>query len=96
MRFAFRRNCRPQRWALSARVGEWPRLVGRAKLAEALALDALDRTTEARECNDEAVEIARAAGSPLLRLRSLGLHVRLTGSERSRRNQRELHAALSA
>ena len=82
--------------ALSLRVDKWPRLVGRAKLAEAITLDALERAPEARECSDQAVGASRAEGTPLLQLRSLTLHVKLTGSERSQRSLRDLQTALSS
>jgi hypothetical protein len=74
---------------------DWPRLLGRAKLAEAISLAAVDRPREARQCSDEAVELARWDGSPLANVRALDLNVKLTGSAASRSALRTLRAALS-
>jgi len=81
---------------LSVRVRDWPRLQGRAKLAEAIALSALGREHDARECSDGAVELSRGTGGPLLQLRALELNVRLTGSAPSRAALRDLQTALGA
>ncbi|HKU80994.1 MAG TPA: hypothetical protein VJP76_02405, partial [Candidatus Tumulicola sp.] len=80
--------------AAEARVGAWPRLLGRSKLAEATALCALERSAEARRCSARAVELSHDGG-PLLELRALDLNVRLTGSATSLHALRELQAALS-
>ena len=80
--------------SLNARVRAWPRLQGRAKLAEAAALAALGQDRRARECSDQAVELSRGTGGPLLQLRALDLNVRLTGNARSRVALRDLQAAL--
>jgi hypothetical protein len=76
-------------------VREWPRLLGRAKLAEATALSALAREAEARRCSAQAVELSHGNGGPLLELRALDLNVRLTGSPKSLHALRELQAALN-
>ncbi len=81
--------------AANARVREWPRLLGRAKLAEATALSALAREAEARRCSAQAVELSHGNGGPLLELRALDLNVRLTGSPKSLHALRELQAALN-
>ncbi|HEY1654377.1 MAG TPA: hypothetical protein VGF86_04605 [Candidatus Tumulicola sp.] len=81
--------------AANARVRAWPRLLGRAKLAEATALSALERAPEARRCSAQAIELAHGNGGPLLELRALDLDVRLTGSAKSLHALRELQAALS-
>jgi len=57
---------------------------------------ALERTSEARECSGRALEAAYADGSPLLQVRALELHVKLTGSAGSQRTLRSLQEALSA
>jgi hypothetical protein len=80
--------------AAGARVGDWPRLQARAKLAEAIALSTLASHREARWCSNEAVELSRVAGGPLVELRALDLNVRLTGDAASRRALRDLQAAL--
>jgi hypothetical protein len=82
--------------ALGDRVGEWPRLLGRAKLAEATALSALMREREARACSEEAVAFSRGTAGPLLHLRALDLNVKLTGNAGSKAALRDLQAALSA
>ncbi|MFZ0030726.1 MAG: hypothetical protein WAK84_02510 [Candidatus Cybelea sp.] len=82
--------------ALSDRVGNWPRLLGRAKLAEATALSTLKREREARECSEEAVEFSRGTAGPLLHLRALDLNLKLGGSSASRAALRDLKAALNA
>jgi hypothetical protein len=76
------------------RVRDWPRLLGRAKLAEALALSALERRTEARLCSFQAVELSHGSCGPLLELRALDLNVRLTGDAHSLHALRELQGAL--
>ena len=81
---------------LSDRVGNWPRLLGRAKLAEATALATLKREREARECSEEAVEFSRGTAGPLLHLRALDLNLKLGGGSASRAALRDLKAALSA
>jgi predicted DNA-binding protein (UPF0251 family) len=81
--------------ALSRRVHAWPRLFGRAKLAEAISLAAAARRREARESSDQAVELSRQGGSPLLQLKALELNARLTGSGTSRAALRDLQAALT-
>jgi hypothetical protein len=80
---------------LGIRVGNWPRLLGRAKLAEATALAALNRTSEARVQSMEAVELSRLAGGPLLHLRSLDLYIKLGGDSASRSAFRDLRATLN-
>lgn len=80
--------------SLNARVRAWPRLQGRAKLAEAAALAALGHDRQARECSDAAVELSRGTGGPLLQMRALDLNVKLTGNARSRLALRDLQAAL--
>ncbi len=82
--------------ALNVRVRDWPRLAGRAKLAHAVALSAIGREREARECSQEAVELSRGAGGLHLHLRALDINVKLTGNVRSRRALRDLRAELSA
>jgi hypothetical protein len=82
--------------ALSARMLDWPRLLGRAKLAEAISLAAAGYGGEARSCSDEAVELARRDGSPLAEVRALELNARLTGSRASRVALRDLRLALNA
>jgi hypothetical protein len=81
---------------LGDRVGNWPRLLGRAKLAEATALSTLKREREARECSEAAVEFSRGTAGPLLHLRALDLNVKLCGSSSSRAELRDLKAALNA
>ena len=81
---------------LSDRVANWPRLLGRAKLAEATALSTLKREREARECSEEAVEFSRGTAGPLLHLRALDLNLKLGGSSASRAALRDLKAALNA
>jgi predicted DNA-binding protein (UPF0251 family) len=81
---------------LSDRVGNWPRLLGRAKLAEATALSTLKRDREARECSEAAVAYSRGTAGPLLHLRALNLNLQLGGSPASRTELRELKAALGA
>ena len=81
---------------LSDRVQRWPRLLGRAKLAEATALHALDQRENARACSDEAVELSRGAAGPLLHLRALDLNVKLTGNAASKAALRDLQSALNA
>ena len=81
---------------LSDRVGNWPRLLGRAKLAEATALCTLKRGREARERSEEAVEFSRGTAGPLLHLRALDLNLKLGGSSASRAALRDLKAALNA
>lgn len=78
------------------RVRNWPRLLGRAKLAEATALAALSREREARSYSEEAVELSREAGGPLLHLRALDLCVKLGGNSASRAALRGLQAALTS
>ena|SRR5579862_1647287 len=80
----------------SARVRQLPRLLGRAKLAEATALHSLHRWDEARLSSAEAVELSRGSAGPLLHLRALDLNVRLTGNPRARHALRDLQAALGA
>jgi hypothetical protein len=65
-------------------------------LAEAAALAALGQDRRARECSDQAVELSRGTGGPLLQLRALDLNVKLTGNARSRLALRDLQAALHA
>ncbi len=77
------------------RVRSWPRLLGRAKLAEATALAALNRTSEARAQSKEAVELSRLAGGPLLHLRSLSLYIKLGGDSASRAALQDLRASLN-
>jgi hypothetical protein len=81
--------------SLGVRVRDWPRLLGRAKLAEATALAALNRDREARAFSEEAVELSRGAAGPLLHLRALELCVKLGGNSASRAALRGLQAALS-
>ena len=81
--------------ALSKRMSDWPRLLGRAKLAEAISLAAVDRQREARQCSDEAVELAGRDGSPLANVRALDLNVKLTGSAASRNALQTLRAELT-
>lgn len=80
--------------SLCIRVRDWPRLLGRAKFAEATALAALDRGREARTSSEDAVELSRGAGGPLLHLRALDLYVKLGGNSASRAALRDLQAAL--
>jgi hypothetical protein len=92
-------TAQPERAAVMARsvgnrVRKWPRLLGRAKLAEATALSAMKREREARACSEEAVEFSRGTAGPLLHLRALDLNVKLTGNTGSRAALRELQAAL--
>lgn len=82
--------------SLGVRLRDWPRLLGRAKFAEATALAALNRKREARAFSEEAVELSRGAGGPLLHLRALDLHVRLGGNSASRAALRGLQAALNS
>ncbi|HEX3369614.1 MAG TPA: hypothetical protein VHS56_08570 [Candidatus Cybelea sp.] len=82
--------------SLGDRVGNWPRLLGRAKLAEATALSTLRREREARECSEAAVEFSRGTAGPLLHLRALDLNLKLGGSSASRAELRDLKAALNA
>jgi tetratricopeptide (TPR) repeat protein len=82
--------------ALGAQLRHWPRLLGRAKLAEATALAALNREAEARAYTEEAVELSRGAGGPLLHLRALDLCVKLGGNSTSRAALRGLQAALNS
>jgi len=82
--------------AAGARVRDWPRLHARAKLAEAIALATLASSREAESCSNEAVELSRAAGGPLVELRALDLNVKLTGDAGSRRALRDLRAKLSS
>lgn len=82
--------------AAGERVRAWPRLLGRAKLAEAIALSALERASEARRCSFQAVELSHNNGGPLLELRALDLNVRLTGNAGSLHALTELQAALGA
>jgi predicted DNA-binding protein (UPF0251 family) len=81
--------------SLGVRVRNWPRLLGRAKFAEATALAALNREREARAYSAEAVELSRGAGGPLLHLRALDLHVKLGGNSASRAALHDLQAALN-
>jgi tetratricopeptide (TPR) repeat protein len=81
--------------AAADRVHDWPRLHARAKLAEAIALSTVASSREAMWCSNEAVELARVAGGPLVELRALDLNVKLTGDARSKRALRDLRAALS-
>ena len=80
--------------SLSSRVAKWPRLLGRAKLAEATALSSLRCEPEARARSEEAVEFSRGTAGPLLHMRALDLNVKLTGNAGSRAALRELQAAL--
>ncbi len=80
--------------SLADRVAHWPRLLGRAKLAEATALSSLQREREARACSQQAVEFSRGTAGPLLHLRALDLNVKLTGNAGSRAALNELQAAL--
>jgi hypothetical protein len=80
--------------AVQERSQRWPRVVGRAKVAEAMALSRLERGAEARRCSERAIELSRDAG-PLLELRALDCNVRLTGNPRSLHSLRTLQAALS-
>jgi predicted DNA-binding protein (UPF0251 family) len=82
--------------SLGVRVRDWPRLLGRAKFAEATALVALNRKREARAYSEEAVELSRGAGGPLLHLRALDLNVKLGGNSASRAALRGLQAALNS
>jgi tetratricopeptide (TPR) repeat protein len=82
--------------SLCARVRDWPRLLGRAKYAEATALVALDRRGEARASSEDAVELSRGTGGPLLHLRALDLYVKLGGNSASRAALRDLQAALDS
>jgi hypothetical protein len=82
--------------SVGVRVRNWPRLLGRAKFAEANALAALDRGREARASSEEAVELSRGAGGPLLHLRALDLYVKLGGNSASRTAFHDLQAALSS
>ena len=82
--------------ALSARMDDWPRLLGRAKLAEAISLAAAGSEREARVCSDQAVELSRLDGSPLAQVRALELNARLTGSRASRAALQDLRLALNA
>lgn len=82
--------------AAGARVHDWPRLHARAKLAEAIALSTLASGREAASCSDEAVELSRTAGGPLVQLRALDLKVKLTGDAASRRALRDLRAKLGS
>jgi tetratricopeptide (TPR) repeat protein len=81
--------------AFGVNVHSWPRLLGRAKFAEATALADLNRKREARACSDEAVEISRGAGGPLLHLRALELNVKLNGDSTSRAALLGLRSALN-
>jgi tetratricopeptide (TPR) repeat protein len=76
------------------RVRDWPRLLGRARFAEATALAALNRDREARAYSEEAVELSRGAAGPLLHLRALDLNVKLGGNSAARAALRDLQAAL--
>ncbi|HET9344042.1 MAG TPA: hypothetical protein VFO25_14135 [Candidatus Eremiobacteraceae bacterium] len=92
---------RPGRSAVMAhsagvRVRDWPRLLGRARFAEASALVALRREREARAYSEEAVELSRGAAGPLLHLRALDLCVKLGGNSSSRAALRDLRAALNS
>ncbi|HEY1682663.1 MAG TPA: hypothetical protein VGF98_13545 [Candidatus Tumulicola sp.] len=78
---------------VQARSQRWPRVIGRAKVAEAIALSGLRRGAEARRCSERAIELSRDAG-PLLELHALDLNVRLTGNPRSLHSLRMLQAAL--
>jgi predicted DNA-binding protein (UPF0251 family) len=82
--------------SLGVRVRNWPRLLSRAKFAEATALAALDRGRDARASSEEAVELSREAGGPLLHLRALDLCVKLGGNSASRAALRDLQAALDS
>ncbi len=82
--------------SLGVRVRNWPRLLGRAKFAEATALAALNRGREARASSAEAVELSRGAGGPLLHLRALDLYVKLDGNAASRAALRDLQAVLDS
>jgi hypothetical protein len=79
--------------AVQARSQRWPRVIGRAKLAEAMALSSLQRGAEALHCSERAIELSRDAG-PLLELHALDFNVRLTGNPRSLHSLRTLQAAL--
>lgn len=79
---------------LSSRLRQWPRLLGRAKLAEAAALSALNRVSEARTRSAEAVELSRGSAGPLLHLRALDLNVRLTGNPAAKAELCDLQCAL--
>jgi tetratricopeptide (TPR) repeat protein len=81
--------------SLSIQVRDWPRLLGRARFAEATALAALNRPREARAYCEEAVELSRGAGGPLLNLRALELCVKLGGNSASRAALRDLQSALT-
>lgn len=76
-------------------VRKWPRLRGRAKLAEAMALVAMDREREARSSSEEAVELSRGTAGPQLHLRALDLNVKLTGNAESTAELRDLREALT-
>jgi hypothetical protein len=78
------------------RLQRWPRLLGRAKLAEATALFALQRVPQARASSAEAVELARGAAGPLLHRRALELSVKLGGDQSTKAELRNLQAALNA
>jgi hypothetical protein len=78
---------------VQARSQRWPRVIGRAKVAEAMALSRLQRGAEARRCSERAIELSRDTG-PLLELRALDCNVRLTGNPRSLHSLRTLQAAL--
>jgi hypothetical protein len=80
--------------SVGLRVRNWPRLLGRAKFAEATALAALNREREARAYSAEAVELSRGAGGPLLHVRALDLYVKLGGDSASRAALHGLQAAL--
>jgi hypothetical protein len=82
--------------SLGERLQSWPRLIGRAKLAEAGALAALERVREARACSEEAVACSRGTAGPLLHMRALDLNVKLTGSARAMAALHELQNALNA
>jgi uncharacterized protein YjiS (DUF1127 family) len=82
--------------AAGSRVHNWPKLQARAKLAEAIALSTLASSPEAASCSDEAVELSRTAGGPLVQLRALDLKVKLTGDAASRRALRDLRAKLGS
>jgi tetratricopeptide (TPR) repeat protein len=82
--------------SLGVRVRNWPRLLGRAKFAEATALTALNRTSEARAYSEEAVELARVAGGPLLHMRALDLYTKLGGDSQSQATLRDLRATLNS
>jgi tetratricopeptide (TPR) repeat protein len=82
--------------SIGERVGAWPRLLARAKLAEATALSVLERVREAQVCSEEAVAFSHGTAGPLLHLRALVLNVKLTGSAGSKAALRDLKTALSA